>query len=65
MELGYDPADTPVIVVSNRFHLAQVRLLCHRYGLTADTLGAPMPDPKVRPLFLWPGGPGPAKIVFV
>ena len=34
MELGYAPADTPVIVVSNS------------YGLTADTLGAPMPDPK-------------------
>lgn len=46
VELGYDPADTPVIVVSNRFHLARVRLLCGRYGLEADTLGAPMPDPK-------------------
>ena len=45
-ELGYNPADTPVIVVSNRFHLARVRLLCHRYGLEADTLGAPMPDLK-------------------
>ena len=44
--LGYDPADTPAIVVSNSFHLARVRLLCGRYGLEADTLGAPMPDPK-------------------
>lgn len=43
-ELGYDPAGTPVIVVSNRFHLARVRLLCRRLGLEADTLGAAMPD---------------------
>lgn len=41
--LGYDPAQTPVIVVSNGFHLARVRLLCARYGLEADTLSAPMP----------------------
>lgn len=43
-ELGYDPATTPVVVVSNAFHLARVRLLCARMGLTADTLGTPMPD---------------------
>lgn len=41
--LGYDPAQAPVIVVSNGFHLARVRLLCTRYGLTAGTLSAPMP----------------------
>ena len=40
--LGYDPAETPVAVVSNDFHLTRTRLL----GLTADTLGAPMPDLK-------------------
>ena len=43
-ELGYDPAETPVLVVSNAFHLTRVRLLCSRMGLTADTLGTPMPD---------------------
>lgn len=42
-DLGYDPAQTPVIVVSNGFHLARVRLLCARYGLNAGTLSAPMP----------------------
>lgn len=41
--LGYDPAQTPVIVVSNGFHLARIRMLCARYGLSADTLSAPMP----------------------
>ena len=45
-ELGYDPAMTPVVVVSNAFHLARVRILCTRYGLDADTLGTPMPDLK-------------------
>ena len=44
--LGYDPAETPVAVVSNNFHLTRTRLLCRRLGLTADTLGAPMPDLK-------------------
>lgn len=44
--LGYDPSDTPVVVVSNAFHLTRVRLLCARLGLTADTLGTPMPDLK-------------------
>ena len=38
--LGYDPAETPVAVVSNDFHLTRTRLLCRRLGLTADTLGA-------------------------
>lgn len=41
--LGYD-AQTPVLVVSNSFHLTRIRLLCSRLGLEADTLGAPMPD---------------------
>ena len=45
-QLGYDPAETPVIVVSNAFHLTRVRLLCGRFGLSADTLGAPMADLK-------------------
>ena len=44
--LGYDPAETPVVVVSNAFHLTRTRLLCRRLGLTADTLGTPMPDLK-------------------
>lgn len=42
--LGYDPETTPVVIVSNSFHLARVRMLAKRYGLDADTLGAPMPD---------------------
>lgn len=42
--LGYDPETTPVLVVSSSFHLARVRMLCRRCGLTADTLGADMPD---------------------
>ena len=45
-QLGYDPESTPAVVVSSAFHLARVRLLCGRYGLEADTLGAPMPDGK-------------------
>ena len=45
-ELGFDPASTPVVVVSNAFHLTRVRMLCARYGLDADTLGTPMPDLK-------------------
>lgn len=43
---GIDTEHTPVVVVSNAFHLARVRMLCHRYGLDADTLGTPMPDLK-------------------
>ncbi len=45
-ELGYDRDETPVVVVSNSFHLARVRMLCSRYGIEADTLGAEMPDLK-------------------
>lgn len=45
-ELGFDPEITPVVVVSNAFHLVRVRMLCNRYGLDADTLGTPMPDLK-------------------
>lgn len=45
-DLGFDPETTPVVVVSNSFHLTRVRMLCDRYGLDADTLGAPMPDLK-------------------
>lgn len=41
---GYDMANTPVVIVSNDFHLARVRMLARRCGLDADTLGAPMPD---------------------
>lgn len=44
--LGLDPATSPVVVVSNAFHLTRVRMLCARYGLDADTLGTPMPDLK-------------------
>jgi uncharacterized SAM-binding protein YcdF (DUF218 family) len=43
-QIGFDPTTTPVIVVSNAFHLARVRMLCGRVGLQADTLGTPMPD---------------------
>ncbi len=43
-QLGYDPNQTPVIVVSSSFHLARVRMLCNRIGLQADTLGAPMTE---------------------
>ncbi len=43
-EHGYDPDTTPVVIVSNSFHLTRVRMLAKRYGLDADTLGAPMPD---------------------
>ena len=45
-QLGFAPEQTPVVVVSNAFHLTRVRLLCSRYGLDADTLGTPMPDLK-------------------
>lgn len=41
---GYDLSVTPVVIVSNDFHLARVRMLARRCGLDADTLGAPMPD---------------------
>lgn len=43
-QLGFDAEKTPVVVVSNAFHLTRVRMLCDRYGLDADTLGTPMPD---------------------
>lgn len=43
-QMGYDPEQTPVIVVSSSFHLARVRMLCKRIGLRADTLGAPMTE---------------------
>ena len=42
--MGYDPSETPVVVVSNGFHLARIRMLCARYGLDADTLAAPFPE---------------------
>lgn len=41
---GYDMVNTPVVIVSNDFHLTRVRMLARRCGLDADTLGAPMPD---------------------
>lgn len=40
-EKGYDPADTHVLVVSNGFHLARVKLLSGRYGLDVSVLAAP------------------------
>lgn len=43
-QMGYDPGNTPVIVVSSSFHLARVRMLCNCTGLQADTLGAPMTE---------------------
>lgn len=43
-QMGYNPEQTPVIVVSSSFHLARVRMLCKRIGLRADTLGAPMTE---------------------
>ncbi len=43
---GFQPETTPVVIVSNSFHLARVRMLAKRCGLDADTLGAPMPDVK-------------------
>lgn len=45
-DLGYDISETPVLIVSNSFHLARVRMLCRRFGLSADTIGVPMPDLK-------------------
>lgn len=41
---GYDLSETPVVIVSNDFHLARVRMLSGRCGLDAVALGAPMPD---------------------
>ena len=42
--LGYDLADTRVMIVSNNFHLARVRMLAERCGLNAGTVSAPMPE---------------------
>ena len=42
-ERGYDLSETRVVVVSNGFHLARVRLLARRCGLRIGTLAAPMP----------------------
>ena len=42
--LGYDLADTRVMIVSNNFHLARVRMLAERCGLKAGTVSAPMPE---------------------
>lgn len=43
---GFDSETTPVVIVSNSFHLSRVRMLAKRCGLDADTLGAPMPDKR-------------------
>lgn len=42
--LGYDLDSTRVMIVSNNFHLARVRLLAGRCGLNAGTVSAPMPE---------------------
>lgn len=42
--MGYDLADTRVMIVSNNFHLARVRMLAERCGLNAGTVSAPMPE---------------------
>lgn len=43
-EQGYDAETTPVVIVSNSFHLARVRMLAKRCELDARAIGAPMPD---------------------
>lgn len=43
-KMGYDTEETPVVVVSNSFHLARVRMLAKRSGLDVCAIGAPMPD---------------------
>ena len=63
MELGYAPADTPVIVVSNSFHLARVPAALPPLRPDGGHLRGPHAGPKIRPLLLWPGGPGPVEII--
>ena len=52
-EHGYNLSETRVIVVSNGFHLARVRLLARRCGLNAGTLMAPMPDDPSYTLYCY------------
>ena len=40
-EKGLDPEETHILVVSNGFHLARVRMLAQRQGLDISTLAAP------------------------
>ena len=47
-EKGYDLADTHVLVVSNGFHLARVKLLSERYALDVSVLAAPSSHPASR-----------------
>lgn len=43
-DLEYDLEQTRVMIVSNNFHLARVRMLASRCGLNAGTVSAPMPE---------------------
>lgn len=45
---GYDAESTHLLVVSNGFHLARVRMLSERYGLEISTLAAPSTDLPAR-----------------
>lgn len=42
--MGYDLEESRVMIVSNDFHLARVRMLARRCGLQAGVIAAPMPD---------------------
>lgn len=42
--MEYDLERTRVIIVSNNFHLARVRMLAERCGIQTGTAAAPMPD---------------------
>lgn len=45
---GYDMDETHLLVVSNGFHLARVRMLAHRHGLDISTLAAPSSHAAAR-----------------
>ncbi len=40
-EMGYDPSNANVLIVSNGFHLARATMLAERYGMETSQLAAP------------------------
>lgn len=61
--MGYDLADTRVMIVSNNFHLARVRMLAERCGLNAGTVSAPMPEWNQHPFSYTREAPGAGEIL--
>lgn len=61
--LGYDLADTRVMIVSNNFHLARVRMLAERCGLNAGTRVRAHAGVDQHPVFLYERGTGAGEVL--